>query len=164
MFDYEKEVYEGGVVSGSVSSTGATVETYVYEVYYGGAWHWWPTDPAHARLTLTGVGAFATTGVGSTVLPAVAEVRTIPNPARGGIVFDVGVPVRGLVRVVVLDAQGRQVSVVKNELMEAGRTRLTWNGRLADGHRAAPGVYFCQLRCSSGQAVRRFVLLGSAGE
>ncbi|MBI5711464.1 MAG: S8 family serine peptidase [Candidatus Eisenbacteria bacterium] len=163
-FDYEKDVYEGGVVGGTVSQTGATFETYVYEVYYNGAYHWWPTDPGHARLMITALGGLANTGVRDPAVARVTEVRSFPNPARSGVQFEVSVPERGLVRAVVLDAQGRQVALVASEMMEAGRRRFAWGGRMADGQWAPAGVYFCKVRSSGGQAVRRFVLLGANRE
>ena len=82
----------------------------------------------------------------------------IPNPTTGStrIAFRVGAA--SPVRLSVLDVQGREIAVLADGVLVAGRHELQWNGRR--GASPAPaGIYFVRYRSGSGQQVRRLAMM-----
>src|SRR6185503_17279951 len=51
----------GEVASGSLTTTGCTVTTYVYDVNVSGTHHWYPTTTGSAAVAITAVGPPDTT-------------------------------------------------------------------------------------------------------
>jgi len=47
--------------------------------------------------------------------------------------------------VAVFDLSGRRVATIQRGVLPAGTSNLEWNGRRADGSRAAGGIYFYRL-------------------
>ena len=84
---------------------------------------------------------------------AVALGVPAPNPARGRVRLAVTLAAAGDARVTVVDALGRQVAVLLDGAVGAGRTDVSW-----DAARAAPGVYVVRLRAATGEASRRVVV------
>ena len=85
-----------------------------------------------------------------------------PSPARAGenVRFAFNVPAGGPVRLAVYDARGRLVRVVSEGDRAPGPTFAVWDGRTADGLRAAPGLYFARLeRAGLAVETRRLVRL-----
>ena len=86
-----------------------------------------------------------------------------PNPFRpsvGSLSLSFTLPVSDQVSVRVYDLGGRQVAVLFEGPAAAGAHALTWDGRLARGGPAKPGIYLVRLATSSGEkrakvAVRR---------
>jgi hypothetical protein len=73
---------------------------------------------------------------------AAAPALTVaPNPFRlaTSVAFDL--PRAGRVRVTVHDVAGREVRVLADGALPAGRHVRAWDGRGADGRPAASGVY-----------------------
>jgi len=88
---------------------------------------------------------------------ALGPVR--PNPARGSVELDYQLPRESEVRLTVVDVQGRELAVLANGRLAAGRHAATWSGTL--GGRAAPrGTYFVRLAAGGRTRVKRFVLIG----
>lgn len=66
-----------------------------------------------------------------------------PNPARGDVAITFGVTrAASETRVTIVDVTGRALQQYPVAKLMRGRYRLHWDGRDADGLRAAPGVYF----------------------
>jgi plastocyanin len=87
---------------------------------------------------LTGVGDTRVgTGIGFASHPW-------PNPAHGAISFRYDVRAAGHVHAEVLDAAGRRVATVVNEVQAAGTYTRSWDGRTRIGA-ASPGRYFVRL-------------------
>jgi len=83
----------------------------------------------------------------------------LPNPTSGRVTFAVDVPRPSLIRLEVLDAQGRIIRTVVREERAAGRYRFHWDGIGADGRRVASGLYYARLRASEFSATRSVVLI-----
>ncbi|MBZ0268718.1 T9SS type A sorting domain-containing protein, partial [bacterium] len=88
-------------------------------------------------------------------LPAITRLSApYPNPTRRGVGLDLEVSVNGRGRYLaeVFNVRGQRVAVLANEVMDAGRYRVTWSGLTGDGREALPGVYFVRV---AGPAFRR---------
>lgn len=94
------------------------------------------------------------------VLPAELSFGpAVPNPARGGVRFELALPRAGVVQLVVLDVSGRVVDEASGP-MPAGRHMLHWAGVSRDGRAVSAGVYFTRLLVDGRPlALRRVVLL-----
>jgi len=92
-------------------------------------------------------------------------------PARGGLKVLSRIPFRsdlklelslrrtGPVSLDVFDPSGRRVRALRSGSLPAGRTQVTWDGKLESGRQAASGIYFIQLRTEDGSLRRRVVLV-----
>jgi hypothetical protein len=81
-----------------------------------------------------------------------------PNPSTGSAEISFRLPEAGPVRIIVVDAAGRQVAVLQDGPMAAGRHTLRWEGRTSDGKQALSGVYFYSLTAGSRTMTQRVVL------
>jgi DNA-binding beta-propeller fold protein YncE len=79
-----------------------------------------------------------------------------PNPGRGPFVVGFQLPRDAQVRLSVLDLQGREIAVLADGILPAGRHQRTWNGR---GPGAAAGIYFARLQADGRTWVRRIALI-----
>ena len=68
-----------------------------------------------------------------------------PNPAHGSTRVVYELPNAGRVKLSIVDVTGRSVTVLANQVEEAGQRVVTWDGRDAAGQRVSPGVYFVRL-------------------
>lgn len=99
--------------------------------------------------------------IGETTVSATAVLRVWPRPAVDGAVqvaFDAG-RARAQAEVVVHDVRGRRVRTLFGGADAPGITRLTWDGRDADGRTVATGVYFVSLRGGSADLTRKVVVV-----
>ena len=79
--------------------------------------------------------------------------RLSPQPARAMQELPLLLSLPGHVRVTVHDVTGRRLATLLDEALEAGETRLRWNGRDDAGRPVPAGVYF--LRGSGAAAFQR---------
>jgi hypothetical protein len=112
-----------------------------------------------AAVDVTGLSV-AVNDAGAPVLPAADRLHPVrPNPfnpaARVG--FTLASEARALVRV--FDARGRQVRVLLDATLAAGRHDLVWDGRDAAGREVASGVYIVRLDGGGDPSTVRAVLL-----
>jgi len=112
---------------------------------------------------LTTYGGIA---IGPTATSDVAEALPVsefalsppwPNPGVGLIHLSLATPRSGHVRLVVFDVQGREVAVVADGVMPAGRHELTWDGR-SRGAALPAGIYFARMASDGRTWVQRIVL------
>jgi hypothetical protein len=74
-----------------------------------------------------------------------------PNPFRTDATVDYALPRGGAASVVVYDLLGREVRVLaRSSNFTPGVHRVSWDGRAADGHPVATGVYFLRLKTDGG--------------
>lgn len=95
-----------------------------------------------------------------TVVPKTfALYGNAPNPFNPvtRIVFDI--PARGEVSLKVYDVRGRQVRVLEDAALPAGRYDYSWNGKDDHGRSVGSGVYFYRLTAGEDTAVRKMMLI-----
>lgn len=69
-----------------------------------------------------------------------------PNPFASTTHIGFDLPRGGDVRLELFDPSGRRVRVFERTRMSAGRTGFEWDGKSANGHDVAPGIFFYRLR------------------
>jgi len=82
-----------------------------------------------------------------------------PNPSRGSAFVRLSRGDGARLDARIVDILGREVRVLHRGTAPAGLTGVHWDGRDARGARAAPGIYFLNVRTESETATRRVVLL-----
>lgn len=90
---------------------------------------------------------------------ALALRQNYPNPFNMGTIIRYELPKASDVEIAVFDAAGRRLAVVDRGRKEAGENACRWDGRDASGRLVQSGVYFLRLRASSGEAVRKMVVV-----
>jgi len=86
--------------------------------------------------------------------------RCCPNPFNPGTVISFDLPRAAAVRLSIFDLSGRLVrTLLKGDLIGAGRHESIWRGRNESGRHQAAGVYFYRLEVGAFSATRRMVLL-----
>lgn len=83
----------------------------------------------------------------------------VPNPLNPGttVLFSLEAP--AAVRISLHDARGRLAATLLDESMSAGPHRVGWDGRLADGSRAASGVWYVRMEAAGRVATSSLTLL-----
>ena len=89
---------------------------------------------------------------------ALAITQVAPNPFNPTTVISFDVPRSGPVSLAVFDVRGRRVRTLVDASLEAGRHRVTWDGRDAHGAAAASGVYFARLKDATARTTFKMVL------
>jgi hypothetical protein len=112
-------------------------------------------NPAYSGSAIVWIGT-------PLAVPAAPSVRDLslsaaPNPARGAMGFELGLPEAGTASLEVADIQGRVVRKIEAGVLEAGTHVLAWDGRDAAGLTVAPGIYLARARLGSWTVHTRFV-------
>jgi flagellar hook assembly protein FlgD len=92
-------------------------------------------------------------------LRAVELGASIPNPALSSTRIEYRVPSRGAVTLRLLDVAGREVRVLVQGDVEAGRHEATWDGRDAHGRTVPAGAYFYELTAGGERSTRQIIRL-----
>ena len=102
-----------------------------------------------------------TVAVSASAAPQWRGLRCAPNPVRSWARFRIGVGEPSKIEVALYDIMGRRVGVpVRSTVSGAGVYEYEWNGSLAGGTRAQPGVYWARLSCNGRVAeVRHLVVV-----
>jgi hypothetical protein len=82
-----------------------------------------------------------------------------PNPTRGTVSFDIGMPREQKVRIEVLDLLGNRVALLHDGPLAAGEHLFRWRGLSDRGDRARAGVYVVVLRSGMVTELRPVTLL-----
>lgn len=101
--------------------------------------------------------------VSSAVLPkAFALEQNSPNPFNPSTTISYEIPeANGATKVVltVFNIRGQKVTTLVDELKDAGRYSVNWDGRSDSGQSVSSGVYFYRLQAGDFSAVRKMVIL-----
>ncbi len=122
------------------------------------------SNPDQADCNLNGVGDRCDPddcNIVSTPAPAVRGLKLFapsPNPASSITQLQFELPALGSVSLDVFDQRGRRVRSFPAREFPAGRGMLSWDGRDAEGHSVAAGVYLVRVT-AGGQSVSRRVTL-----
>ncbi len=85
-------------------------------------------------------------------------LQAAPNPFARRTALEFRLPEAAAVDAAVFDVRGRLVrTLAAGGILPAGRHRLDWDGRIADGRAAASGVYFVRLEAGTMRQVEKVV-------
>jgi flagellar hook assembly protein FlgD len=84
--------------------------------------------------------------------------QAMPNPTRGPLLLTLDLPRRTAVRATVHDVLGREVRVIADGTRDGGVQGVAWDGRDAQGRRAAPGLYLVRIDVGGERFSRRVVV------
>ncbi len=174
-YDYDEEVWSGRVVS--ISPTGCTIESNVYEIPSAPLlYRWFPIVPSpHVAVALTIVGVPAggqgasledpvlvnPTPTEAALLPgAFALGQNEPNPFSTSTTIRFTLPAGTTVSLEVFDAAGRLVRTLANGQFPAGVHDVDWDHRDEGGHPLRAGVYLYRIRAGTFGDQKKMVLLG----
>jgi hypothetical protein len=90
---------------------------------------------------------------------ALAFAPPAPNPAGDAVRFAFTLPAAAHARLEILDAQGRQVSVVLEDALADGPRSARWDCRDGAGHPVRAGLYFAVLSAGGTRSVRRIAVV-----
>ena len=86
--------------------------------------------------------------------------QSVPNPFTGSAArIPFVLPQGGDVRLRVLDLAGRQVRLLVQGRLEAGRREVVWDGRDDGGREVSAGVYLYEVESLGLRATRRLIRL-----
>jgi hypothetical protein len=109
--------------------------------------------PVAARIELESVGS---AGLGSRL------GQSHPNPFRsedGRVMIGFALAARGRARVRILDASGRHIRLLMDEVLESGEHVEFWDGRNERGEAVSSGIYFYRLDAEGFTASRPLIRL-----
>ena len=150
------------VTSTSDVPEGAGSTSWTVDVPLGSREYWWTAyaDDGDERGPLMATGSFTadSSGVndGSQIL-SLAAPR--PNPFSGETTLSFVLPSRSHVEVTVYGVDGRLVRTLLSDVLEAGPSRVAWDGTDGDGHRVASGLYFVSVAAAGEERRGKLVLL-----
>ena len=101
----------------------------------------------------TGVAEQSTTPQRFELLP------NYPNPFNPETRIEYTTPKESDVRLAVYNLQGQRIKTLVNELKNAGRHSVVWNGVDDSGHVAGSGIYILRIKAGDYQSSRRITLL-----
>ncbi len=140
-------------------ATGATMDsTYTATLTFGTADEALPGATALATLTVNLQARVSAAGVEVTA-GALRFLPPRPNPARGVTEMAFELPADMAVDLAVYDLGGRRVATLAEGRMSAGRHSVRWDAGLADGRKAAAGLYFVRFTSGGLTRVSRLALL-----
>jgi hypothetical protein len=85
--------------------------------------------------------------------------QNYPNPFNPETAIKYELPKQAEVKLEIFDITGRQVRSLVQQIQQAGRYTITWDGRNEQGEALASGVYLYQLRAGSFVQTRRMALV-----
>jgi uncharacterized protein (TIGR02145 family) len=85
--------------------------------------------------------------------------QNFPNPFNPTTTVRYDLPEDSRVRLTVYDIQGREVTIISNDIQPAGFRSIIWNGRDSHGRSVAAGMYFLRLDTPSYHDTRKMILL-----
>ncbi len=102
------------------------------------------------------------TGVGgpdvATTLPSRIELRNFPNPGTPATTISYTLPRAADVEIAIFSPTGQRVRLLEKTHRDAGRYRVTWDGRDGAGREVASGVYLYRLKAGPAEEKRKLVL------
>ncbi len=97
---------------------------------------------------------------GDPILPGASSLsQNFPNPFNPSTTISFTLPRRGEATIVICNAIGQQVRTLFGQTLSAGEHVVNWDGRDANGKMVASGVYYYQLRTSSGAQAKKMILV-----
>jgi hypothetical protein len=98
-------------------------------------------------------------GVDEGELVTVLGIHATPNPFTGSVALRVAGPKATSARILIFDAAGRLVRTAWNGTLSGHAFTVSWDGRDDSGRKAPAGIYLVRAEGTSGNAVRRLVMM-----
>ena len=95
--------------------------------------------------------------IAASPMPENSLFAAYPNPFRSEVSIDYSIPEEGHVSIEVFDMQGRLVSVLVNEIRDAGDHQYIWDGTNQNQTRMQPGMYLCKFTSGNQSKVLKLV-------
>ncbi len=96
---------------------------------------------------------------GSGPSPRTSLLAPAPNPTAGPTAFFCDLPVPAAPRLTIQDVSGREVRLLSQPVLPAGRHELLWDGRDASGRSVPAGIYWARLTAGPRTETRRLVIV-----
>jgi Subtilase family/FlgD Ig-like domain len=151
-------------VPGSITPSGCTLRTFVYDVSTfpnEDPIGWWPARYDSVQFGYSVLGTATLTDVGANPAETITLTPTLSsaNPLRPGATITLAIPQAGNVRIDVFDVAGRRIRVLHDGQLPKGRHELQWNGLTHKGGSLAAGLYFVRLETDGAVVTRKVVVL-----
>ncbi|MEO0293365.1 MAG: T9SS type A sorting domain-containing protein [candidate division WOR-3 bacterium] len=85
--------------------------------------------------------------------------QNYPNPFHITTTISYRLPTRGYVRLTIYDFLGREIKALVDGMRESSEQKVEWDGKNTQGEQVASGIYFYQLKTSSGFISTKKMLL-----
>ena len=82
-----------------------------------------------------------------------------PNPFSDYTYIDYTIPFKSKVKVEVYSVLGQKIAILSDEMQEAGKHTIGWNGTGQDGRSVSDGIYYCRISISGYSRTIILVLL-----
>jgi hypothetical protein len=89
----------------------------------------------------------------------VFAIKNYPNPFNPNTKIEYSLPARGRLTIAVYDLRGREVKVLRDEVVPSGPGHVVWDGSDARGRDVASGVYFYETRAPDRTLVGKMMLV-----
>ncbi|MFA7288929.1 MAG: T9SS type A sorting domain-containing protein [Melioribacteraceae bacterium] len=86
-------------------------------------------------------------------------LQNYPNPFNPTTSIEYALPIEGNVKLEVYNSIGQLVNVLVKGYQNAGRQRVTWNGKDSFGSLVSSGIYFYCLKTNSFSQVKKMILM-----
>ncbi len=87
------------------------------------------------------------------------SLRAWPNPTRGGVTIDFGLPRAGAGTIGVYDVTGRRVRQLASGTIPSGPRTIAWDARDGAGAKVGAGVYYLRLDAGDARGVETLVVV-----
>jgi len=105
-------------------------------------------------------GPEITTGIEHVSYPKkVSLYQNIPNPFNPSTTIAFTLPKQAKTNLSVYNVEGKLVTTILDETLDAGFKEVTWNGKDARGNQVSTGVYFYRLTAGNRTLTKKMVLL-----
>ena len=96
------------------------------------------------------------------IIPPVLQLQAIPNPFSSNVTLQLnfsGIPTVENPEIEIFDMHGRMVNRLTATLTSENEATLVWNGHLADGSSATPGLYYARISVGSNRSEVKLLYL-----
>ncbi|MBL7013882.1 MAG: T9SS type A sorting domain-containing protein [Candidatus Marinimicrobia bacterium] len=102
---------------------------------------------------------FANVGVENNFLPISFLLNAYPNPFNSNISIDLDIGKAGLVKVMIYNIMGEQVTQITNTSLNPGKYHFIWNGKNGNGISLPSGIYFIYSNIQDQTEIQKITLL-----
>jgi len=86
-------------------------------------------------------------------------MNVFPNPSKGRTEVEFSLAEQAFIELTIYNMLGQRVRTLVNSYKTAGRHKISWDGRDNAGNAISSGVYFCNLKYSTGYINKKIILV-----